>query len=131
MIISLAAQRAELFLSLDHVYFCIQWFTALIDIMDNSAYLVLITSFDPERKIGAIKRIREVTGFGLAKAKSLIENCPSEIMNGMYLNQAEELSDLLKEKGMAFDIQTDAVNIPKIKNLDQISFERYEDNDNS
>jgi len=99
--------------------------------MDNSAYLVLITSFDPERKIIAIKRIREVTGFGLAEVKSLIENCPSEIMNGMYLTQAEELCDLLKEKGLEVEIQTDKVNMPKIKKLDQISFERYEDNDDS
>lgn len=111
-----------------HANFRIQWFTALIDIMDNSAYLVLITSFDPERKIGAIKRIREVTGLGLAEAKSLVENCPSEIMNGMYLPQAEELIDLLKEKGMAVEIQTDEVNMPIIKKLDQIIFERYEDN---
>ena len=50
----------------------------------------------PAGKIMAIKRIREVTGFGLAKAKLLIENCPSENMNGMYLNQAGELCDLLK-----------------------------------
>ena len=99
--------------------------------MDESAYLVLITSSDPERKIGGIKRIREVTGFGLAKAKTLIENCPSKIMNGMYLTQAEELSDLLKEIGMVVEIKIDEANLPIIKNLDQINFEPIEDNHES
>jgi len=96
--------------------------------MDDSAYLVLITSFDQDRKIGGIKRIREVTGFGIAKAKSLIENCPSEIMNGMYPTQAKELSDLLEVKGIAVEIKIDETNLPEIKNLDQINFEQYEDN---
>jgi ribosomal protein L7/L12 len=91
--------------------------------MDDSAYLVLITSFDPERKIRGIMRIREVTGFGIAKATSIIENCPSEIMNGMYLTQAKELSDLLKDMGMTVEIQIDEENPPEIKNLDQINFE--------
>jgi hypothetical protein len=95
--------------------------------MDNSAYIVLITSFDPERRIGGIKRIREVTGCGLAEAKLLIENYPSEVMNGMYLTQAEELSGLLKETGMTVEIQIDEANIPIIKNLDQIYFEPIED----
>ena len=99
--------------------------------MDDTADLVLITSFDPERKIAGIKRIREVTGFGIAKAKLLIENCPSEIMNGTYLTQANELSNLLKEKGMTVEIQLDVENLPEIKNFDQINFEQYEDNNES
>ena len=99
--------------------------------MDDSAYLVLIASFDPERKIEGIKRIREVTGFGIAEAKSLIETCPSVIMNGMYLTQTEELSDLLKENGMTVEIQIDEANMPMIKTLDQINFESDEDTNGS
>ena len=95
--------------------------------MNDSAYSVFITSFDPERKIRGIRRVREVTGFGLAQAKSLVENCPSVVLNGMYLAQAEELSGLLKDAGMTVEIQTDQVNIPKIKNLDQINFEPKKD----
>ena len=94
--------------------------------MDNSAYLVSITSFDPARKVTGIKRIREVTGFGLAQAKTLIENCPSEIMNGMHLRQAKELSILLEEEGMTAEIQIDNEHSPEIKNLDQIDFTAYE-----
>lgn len=90
--------------------------------MDSSAYLVLITSFYPERKIGGIKRIREVTGYGLAQAKTLIESCPSEIMNGMYLTQARELSGMLEEIGMTTEIQIDNQRTPEVKNLAQIDF---------
>lgn len=95
--------------------------------MKDSAYSVFITSFDPERKIRGIRRVREVTGFGLAQAKSLVENCPSVVLDGMYLSQAEELSGLLKDAGMTVEIQTDQVNTPKIKKLDQINFEPRKD----
>ena len=94
--------------------------------MDNSAYLVSINSFDPERKVVGIKRIREVTGFGLAQAKTLIENCPSEILNGMHLRQAKELSILLEEEGMTAEIQINNEHSPEIRNLDQIDFTDYE-----
>jgi large subunit ribosomal protein L7/L12 len=99
--------------------------------MDDSAYLVMITSFNPERKIGGIKRLREVTGLGIANAKSLIENCPSEIMSGMYLAQAEELSKLLENAEMTTEIKVDKENLPEIKNLEQIDFDEYEDNHES
>lgn len=86
------------------------------------ACMVVIASFDPERKIQAIKRIREVTGLGLADAKSLLDNVPSILMDGMYPEQAVRLSDLLKEIGMVAEIKTDKFNEPVLKNLDQLSF---------
>lgn len=95
--------------------------------MDNTAYLVIITSFDSERKILGIMRIREVTGFGLAQAKNLIENCPSEIMRGMYLSQARELTAMLEDAGMSAEIKPDHQNTPELKNLEQIDFSSNED----
>ncbi len=90
--------------------------------MAAKAYKVVIASFDPERKIQAIKRIREVTGLGIADAKSQLDNVPSTLMDGMYLEQAVQLSDLLKEMGMVAEIKTDESNEPVLKNLDQMSF---------
>ena len=49
----------------------------------------------------------------------------------MYLTQAEELSDLLKEIGMTVEIQIDEANMPMIKTLDQINFESDEDTNGS
>ncbi len=90
--------------------------------MDERAYLVVITSFDPTRKIQAIMRIREVTGVGLAEAKGLLENTPSILMYGMYRTQAEQLSRLLEERGMVVEIRVDESTEPSQKNLDQLRF---------
>jgi len=49
----------------------------------------------------------------------------------MYLTQAEELSDLLKEMGMVVEIKIYKANLPIIKILDQINFEPIEDNHES
>ena len=90
--------------------------------MASEAYMVVIASYDPERKIRAIMRIREVTGLGIADAKSLLDNVPSTLMDGMYLEQAVQLSDLLKEMGIGAEIKVDKSNEPVLKNLDQMSF---------
>ena len=57
--------------------------------MADKACVVVITSFDRSRKIQAIKRIREVTGLGLADANSILQDVPSILMNGMYPEQAD------------------------------------------
>ena len=90
--------------------------------MSDPAYLVVITSFDPARKIESIMRIREVTGVGIAEGKAMIESTPSVIMDGLYRSQAEDLSRLLEETGMTAEIRKDKSNEPSLKNLSQINF---------
>ena len=90
--------------------------------MSDTAFLVAITSFDPARKIESIKRIREVTGVGIAEGKAMIESTPSVIMGGLYRSQAEDLSRLLEETGMTVEIRKDKSNEPSLKNLSQINF---------
>ncbi len=75
----------------------------------------------------AIKRIREITGLGLADAKSLVENLPSVIMDGLFAAQAAELCDLLTSVGMRVERQVDSANPPTLKNLKQMSFDSNDD----
>jgi hypothetical protein len=91
--------------------------------MSDQAYAVVITGIDPERKIQAIKKVREVTGLGMADAKSLVEDLPSKIMDGLYGPQASELCDLLSSVGMRVERQIDRSNPPTIKNLQRLSFD--------
>src|SRR5260370_38754566 len=91
--------------------------------MSNEAYAVVITGIDPERKIVAIKRVREISGLGLADAKSMVENLPSVIMDGLFESQAYELSDLLTSVGIRLDRQIDPINPATRKNLKQLSFD--------
>jgi hypothetical protein len=98
-----------------------------IPMRDDEAYAVTITASDPERKIVAIKRIREITGLGLAAAKSLVENLPSVIMDGLFAAQAAELCNLLTSVGMRVERQVDSANPPTLKNLKQMSFDSTDD----
>jgi ribosomal L7/L12-like protein len=91
--------------------------------MSDEAYAVVITAIDSERKIVAIKRVREITGLGLADAKSMVENLPSKILDGLYASQASELCDLLTSVGMRVERQVDRTNPPTVKNLQQMSFD--------
>src|SRR5688572_751200 len=91
--------------------------------MSEKAYVVLVTSVNPEWKIRAIKRIREITGAGIAEAKATVENVPVVIMNGLFQSQALELSELLKSAGMETEISGDPANKPTIKSLLQMTFE--------
>jgi hypothetical protein len=78
---------------------------------------------DVQRKIQAIKRVREITGAGLAEAKEMVESLPSVIMKGMFHKQAEELTGLLKESGMEAVIVSDPDHEPQLQSLKQISFD--------
>jgi Ribosomal protein L7/L12 C-terminal domain len=91
--------------------------------MSDKAYAVLVTSVDPEWKIRAIKRIREITGVGLAEAAAKVENLPSTIVNGLFDSQAQELSQLLKTAGMETEIRADPANAPALKSLRQMTFD--------
>src|SRR5438552_10058013 len=91
--------------------------------MSDETYAVVVTAIDPQRKIVAIKRVREITGLGLADAKSVIENLPSVIMDGLFESQASELCDLLTNVGMRAERQVDPTNPPTMKNLERMSFD--------
>ena len=91
--------------------------------MSDQAYTVVITEVDPEGKIVAIKRVREITGLGLADAKSMVENLPSSIIDGLFESQASELCDLLTSVGMRVERQVDRTNPPTMKNLKRMSFD--------
>jgi hypothetical protein len=91
--------------------------------MSDEAYAVVITAINPQRKIVAIKRIREITALGLADAKSMVEDLPSVVMDGLFARQAAELCDLLTSVGMRVERQVDRANPPTLKNLQQMSFD--------
>ncbi len=47
-------------------------------------------------KITTIKKVCDVTGWGLAKAKEFVETPPGELKTGLSETEAKELADLLK-----------------------------------
>ena len=68
---------------------------------------VVISAFDPNWKIRAIKTIRAETGLGLADAKRLIEETPSVVKEGLTQSHADALAARLRAQGMVVEIQSE------------------------
>jgi len=58
-----------------------------------------------DKKIQAIKTVREITGLGLKEAKDLVEAAPKAIKEGVPKAQAEEMRKKLVESGAAVELR--------------------------
>lgn len=58
-----------------------------------------------EKKINAIKVVREVTGLGLKEAKDAVENAPTVIKEGANKAEAEEIKKKLEEAGASCELK--------------------------
>jgi len=72
---------------------------------EENGYTVVILGFEPEWKIQAIKSVREVTGFGLADAKKLVEQVPSVLKSGIHLTEAEAIKLQLEKSKLEVEIR--------------------------
>ncbi len=61
--------------------------------------IILEAPIPDDKKIGVIKAVREVTGFGLKEAKDLVEGAPKEIKASSPKAEAEEISKKLQAAG--------------------------------
>lgn len=73
----------------------------------ENIYTVVVSGFDPEWKIQAIKSVRKVTGLGLADAKNLLERAPSVLKSGLYLPEAEAIVLELEKTGLEVAIMAE------------------------
>jgi large subunit ribosomal protein L7/L12 len=58
-----------------------------------------------EKKINAIKVVREITGLGLKEAKDAVEGAPTTIKEGVSKDVAEEIKKKLEEAGAVAEIK--------------------------
>jgi len=69
------------------------------------------TEFDVElidhgdKKIQAIKVVREVTGLGLKEAKDFVESCPKVVKEGLSKEEADALKEKLEAVGASVNIK--------------------------
>lgn len=69
------------------------------------------TEFDVElidhgdKKIQAIKVVREVTGLGLKEAKEFVESCPKVVKEGLSKEEADALKEKLEAVGASVNIK--------------------------
>ncbi len=69
------------------------------------------TEFDVEltaagsQKIKVIKAVREITGLGLKEAKTLVEEAPKVVKEGVSKEEAEELKGKLEDVGASVTLK--------------------------
>jgi large subunit ribosomal protein L7/L12 len=59
---------------------------------ESTEFKVTLEPVTPEKKIGVIKVVREVTGLGLKEAKDLVDGAPKVIKETCPKAEAEEIS---------------------------------------
>ncbi|MBT5702776.1 MAG: 50S ribosomal protein L7/L12 [Gammaproteobacteria bacterium] len=65
---------------------------------------VIITS-PGEKKVGAIKVVRAITGLGLKEAKALVDEAPSTVKEGVTKDEAEDIKKQLEEAGASVELK--------------------------
>ncbi len=58
-----------------------------------------------EKKVNAIKAVREVTGLGLKEAKDLVESAPATVKEGVSKAEAEEIKKKFEEAGASVELK--------------------------
>jgi len=65
--------------------------------------VVLVDAGD--KKINAIKAVREITGLGLKEAKDAVEGCPTTLKEGVSKDEATAIAKKLEEAGAKAEIK--------------------------
>jgi len=71
---------------------------------EQTEFDVILTAAG-EKKVGAIKAVRSITGLGLKEAKDLVDGAPSPIKEGVTKEEAEDFKKQLEEAGATVELK--------------------------
>jgi large subunit ribosomal protein L7/L12 len=71
---------------------------------EQTEFDVVLTSAG-DKKVNAIKAVREITGLGLKEAKGLVDGAPSTVKEGLSKDDAEEAKKKLEEAGASVELK--------------------------
>lgn len=63
---------------------------------EQTEFNVVLTGYEPEKKIQVIKVVRAITSLGLKEAKDLVEGVPKPVKEGVSKQEAETLKKQLE-----------------------------------
>ena len=78
---------------------------AAVEAVEEKTEFDVILKDAGEKKINAIKVVREITGLGLKEAKDAVEGAPTTIKEGVSKQVAEEIKKKLEEAGAVAEIK--------------------------
>lgn len=71
---------------------------------EKTEFDVILTTFG-DKKIQVIKEVRAITGLGLKEAKTLVDEVPKPIKEGISKDEAEKIKAQLEEAGAQIEIK--------------------------
>ena len=72
----------------------------------KTAFDVILVSAPPDKKIAAIKAVREIkAGLGLAEAKALVEGAPKPVLEGANKADSDAAKKKLEEAGAKVEVK--------------------------
>lgn len=71
---------------------------------EQTEFDVILTTFG-DKKIQVIKEVRAITGLGLKEAKTLVDEVPKPVKEGISKDEAEKIKGQLEEAGAQVEIK--------------------------
>jgi large subunit ribosomal protein L7/L12 len=72
---------------------------------EKDAFDVILASIAADKKIQAIKIVRELTNLGLKEAKDLVEGAPKPVKTGVTKDEAEAMKKKLEDVGAKVEVK--------------------------
>ena len=71
----------------------------------KSTATVMLTGFADGKKIGVLKKVKEILGLGLLEAKNFVEGLPKAVKEDIDKSEAEEMKKALEEQGATVELK--------------------------
>ncbi len=71
---------------------------------EQTEFDVILTAFG-DKKIQVIKEVRAITGLGLKDAKTLVDDAPKPVKEGIPKEEAEKIKSQLEEAGAQVEVK--------------------------
>ena len=71
---------------------------------EQTEFNVVLANFG-DKKINVIKEVRAITGLGFKEAKSLVEEAPKDVKEGVSKEEAEQIKEQLEGAGATVEIK--------------------------
>jgi large subunit ribosomal protein L7/L12 len=72
---------------------------------EQDSFDVILTGFAADKKIQAIKVVREITGLGLKEAKDLVEGVPKAVKEDVDKDESEVIKKKLTDVGATVEVK--------------------------
>jgi large subunit ribosomal protein L7/L12 len=74
------------------------------EVEEQTEFNVVLVAYG-EKKINVIKEVRAITSLGLKEAKTLVEEAPKEVKEGVSKEEAEKIKEKLEGAGATVEIK--------------------------